>query len=208
MTTIFIESKHIKTPEANFVKTYINQKIPDFNDFEIIPLNGWKGLWKTNKLLENKDLGIKNVVLFDADTIENRGGYKKRKIGIEKIKTEQDVEFELFLFPNNKLDGDFELLLENIINKEHKKLLHCFEEYEKCVDNSKGGSDFKYKLPIRKAKIYSYVDAFPKSRKQNERFKNGDWFFENEKYWNLDDKFLINLKIFLDNISKKTTFDK
>jgi hypothetical protein len=204
MTTIFIESKHLKTPEANFVKTYINEKFPDFKDFEIIPLNGWEGLWKTNKLIENKDLGIQNVVLFDADTLENSGGFKERKAKIETIKTEQGVEFELFLFPNNLLDGDFELVLENIINQEHKKLLDCFEEYEKCVDNSKGDSSLKYKLPIRKAKIYSYVDAFPKSRKQNERFKNGDWFFENKTYWNLDDKFLINLKQFIEKIINQT----
>ena len=201
MTTIFIESKHLKTPEANFVKTYINFKFPHFKDFEIIPLNGWEGLWKTNKLIENKDLGNRNVIIFDADTPENNGGYAKRKAEIETIKKEQGVNFDLFLFPNNSSNGDFELLLENIINPEHKVLLDCFEKYEVCVKNSKTNSELTYKLPIRKAKIYSYIDAFPKSRRQNERFKNGDWFFDNETYWKLNDKYLDNLKHFLEQIT-------
>ena len=200
MITIFIESKHLKTPEANFVRTYINQKFPDFKDFEFTALNGWQGLWKTNKLLENKDLGNKNVVIFDADTSENSGGFKKRKAQIETLKKEQNIEFELFLFPNNSLDGDFELLLENIINKKHYNLLNCFDKYEKCIDNSTSKNSINYKSPMRKAKIYSYVDAFPKSRKQNERFKNGDWFFENETYWDLNAEYLNSLKLFFEQI--------
>lgn len=204
MVTIFVESKHLKTPEANFVRTYINQKFPDFQDFEIVPLNGWKGLWKTNKLIENIDLGIGNVVVFDADTSENNGGFQKRKKEIEAIKTEQDIDFDLFLFPNNSADGDFELLLENIINKDHKKLLDCFEKYEKCIDNSESDSPIKYELPIRKAKMYSYVDAFSKSGKQKERFKNGDWFFENEKHWNLNAEYIDSFKQFLEQIINKT----
>ncbi len=202
MTTIFIESKHRNTPEANFIITFINIKFPDFVDFEIVPLNGWKGLWKTNKLIENRDLGNQNVIVFDADIPGNNGGFKKRKKQIETLKNELDVDFELFLFPNNSMDGDFELLLENIINKEHKKLLDCFEEYEECI--SRNNSPVKYRLPVRKAKIYSYIDAFPKSRKLNERFKNGDWFFENETYWNLDDDFLTNFEQFIEKVVSVT----
>ncbi len=204
MTTIFIESKHLKTPEANFVKTYINLKFPYFKNFEIVPLNGWQGLWKTNKLIENIDLGNQNIIIFDADSSNNNGGFQKRKKEIEAIKTEQNIDFELFLFPNNSDDGDFELLLENIINQKHKKLLDCFGKYEKCIDNSKSNNSLKYKLPIRKAKIYSYVDAFPKERKFNERFKNGDWFFENETYWNLSTKYLDSLKQFIEQFIDKT----
>lgn len=203
MTTIFIESKHLKTPEANFVKTYIHIKFPHFKDFEIIPLNGWEGLWKTNKLIENKDLGNRNVVIFDADTPENNGGFAERKAKIETIKEELNIDFDLFLFPDNSSNGDFELLLENIINPKHKILLDCFEKYETCIDNSKPNSELTYKLPIRKAKIYSYIDAFPKSRRLNERFKNGDWFFDNETYWKLNDKYLNSLKEFLEQ-KKKT----
>jgi len=202
MTTIFIESKKLETPEANFIKTYLTQKFPEFKEYEIIPLNGWNGLWKTNKLIENRDLGIKNVVIFDADTPDNNGGFDTRKSEIEAIKGELNVRFDLFLFPNNSSNGDFEQLLENIINNEHKILLDCFEKYEKCIDNTQTNNVLKYKLPIRKAKIYSYVDAFPKSRKENERFKNGDWFFENENYWNLNSEHLDSLKQFLEQIMK------
>lgn len=203
MISIFIESKDLKTQEANFVKTYLEQTFPNFTDFEIIPLNGWQGLSKAkNKLVENKDLGNKNIVIFDADIANNQGGFTQRKQAIEKIKTKENLDFELFLFPNNSSDGDFELLLENIINPIHQKLLDCFEEYENCIGASQGDTNPQYVLPIRKAKIYSYIDAFKKSRKQNERFKKGDWFFDNKEYWNLDSEYLNSLKEFLTQILK------
>lgn len=59
MTSIFIESKNRETTEALFIKTYINHILPNFKDYEIVPLNGWTNLRKINKLIENNIL-IKN----------------------------------------------------------------------------------------------------------------------------------------------------
>ena len=57
------------------------------------------------------------------------------------------------------------------------------------IKNSDGSNRFK--LPIRKAKIYSYVDAFPKSNKKEEKFKRGDWFFDDDQIWNIDNNDFI-----------------
>ena len=109
---------------------------------------------------------------------------------------------ELFLFPNDKEDGDFELLLEHIVNEEHTCLLKCFEGYEKCVaghvDNE---GNPQYITPNRKAKIYAYLESIKKSKKELERFKNKkEFFFDNPKYWNLEAEYLLPLKQFLLNV--------
>ena len=46
--------------------------------------------------------------MFDADTVQNKGGYTKRVKEIEKIKSENNMKFDLFLWPNKQDDGDFE----------------------------------------------------------------------------------------------------
>ena len=197
MFSIYIEGK-----EDNFLTVYlrhidINQS-EDINSF--VSINGWQGLKKIiNTLIDNKIQGIKNVIILDADSEQNDGGFEKRKNQIEALIDEFDVEYSLFLFPNNKDDGDFETLLENIINQEHRVLLDCFETYEKCISQYKEQDEsLKYKAPNRKSKMYSYVMSFPKNREQMEQMKNKNiWFFDNTEYWNLDSEYLAELKKFL-----------
>ncbi|KAA6327694.1 hypothetical protein EZS27_023344, partial [termite gut metagenome] len=58
-----------------------------------------------------------NLIIFDADSIENEGGFTKRKQDIgDKMK---GLSYEIFLFPNNQGDGALECLPENIINKKN-----------------------------------------------------------------------------------------
>ncbi|MGB1205895.1 MAG: DUF3226 domain-containing protein [Chitinophagales bacterium] len=197
MIKIFVEGKG----DDKFLKSYLtfleNEIV--LNTYEIIPTRGWTKIPKlVNLFQENTDAEGTNLIIFDADSFKNGGGFAKRKAQLEAYKTTHQLEFELFLFPNQQNDGDYETLLENIINQEHSKLLTCFSQYENCIENTVDEkNEPKYVLPIRKAKIYSYIDAFPKSRKQKERFKRGDFFFENEKYWNLKADYLKPLKDFL-----------
>ncbi len=77
-------------------------------------------------------------------------------------------------------------------------MIDCFHRYEECL-NQYNGTD-KYNSPIQKSKIFAYVDAFPKSRKQKERFKNQkDFLFENENIWNLDSDNIEPLRKFLND---------
>lgn len=110
----------------------------------------------------------------------------------------------MFLFPNNKDEGDFESLLEGIINPEHAGLLTCFSGYDACIQSrNKPGLPVSYKTPNRKARMYSYMDAMVKSRKKDQQFKSGNWFFDNTDYWNLEAEALLPLKNFLtQNISE------
>ncbi|HKK76873.1 MAG TPA: DUF3226 domain-containing protein [Saprospiraceae bacterium] len=198
MTRIFVEGKEDK----HFIEKYLeflSEKI-ELTAFEIIPIGGWTKLHLVkNKFKENSDSGGKNLLIFDADTDNNGGGLKKRLSELNTEKSKLDIEFEAFLLPNNAIDGDFELLLEKIINSDHAILLECYTKYEDCLSSSLINSEgtLRYNLPIRKAKIYSYVDAFPKSRKEQEAFKKGNFFYENPDIWNLECEFLEPLKKFL-----------
>ncbi len=197
MTQIVVEGR-----DSRFIEVYLeflieNKAIPKTTEFKILESNGWTNLPKLdNALIDNSKQKGKNLVIFDAD-FPDEGGLKKRESEITKIKTSLNLNFELFLFPNHKDDGDYELLLERIVNTTHQRLLDCFHNYETCVGQYNTAAQAIYKLPIRKAKMYSYIDAFPKSKNNNEKFKKGDLFFRNTEYWNLESVHLGALKEFL-----------
>ena len=199
MTKVFVEGK-----DKVFIEFYISSLITrsivssDIN-FEVESLGGWTNLEKaSNTFKENSDSGGKNIVILDADSPANGGGFNVRKGEIEKVKTKNNLVFDLCLFPNNIDDGDFEILLERIINQKHIGLLECFSSYEECISKyNLPNSPILYKLPIRKSKIYSYVDAFPKSKTKNEKLKDGDYFFLNPEIWDLSSIELEPLKEFL-----------
>lgn len=198
MIKFFVEGNEDK----NFISSYIqflslSERIT-LPAFTIETINGWTNLSKvSNSLRENADANGVNLVVFDADDVKRGGGYHLRSQQIEEIKVENLIDFELFLFPNNSDDGDFEFLLEKIVNPNHQRLLECFYKYERCISEFKMHDENLYQLPIRKAKIYSYVDAFPKTIAQNEKFKKGDYFFDSNTMWDLESDYLHPLKDFL-----------
>lgn len=199
MVSIFIEGT-----EENFLKEIIylidNEKFVD-DEIEFVNTGGYTNLENIeNKLRDNFDSGINNLIIFDADYEHNDGGFKTRFSKIQNTINGMGVSADIFLFPNNNDDGDFELLLENCINNEHKGLLDCFDNYTNCVDNYSKTESKKYIIPDRKAKMYSYISAFPRSRKKLEKFKNKkEWEFGNPEYWNLQSESLKPLKEFLSN---------
>ena len=196
MTRIFVEGR-----EADFIDKYLMFLIgANAGKWEVVSTGGYSNLSMIDqKFKENSDNGGNNLVIFDADLPETDGGFKARKKHLEEKMKELSVSGQLFLFPNNKEDGDFESMLENIVNEEHRCLLECFERYEGCIGrhcDDQGRP--KYVTPNRKAKIYAYVESFKKSNSEKEKFKNKkEFFFDNPDYWNLDSVYLTPLKEFL-----------
>ena len=193
MVKIFVEGKEDKF----FIDALIEFHFPDRKDnFEIISTSGWAKLKNfAPTIKEYNDQGFKVLVIFDADAAPE-GGFSKRLESILKKKEDYSLEFEVFLFPDNQSDGDLELLLEKIVSDEHRDILKCFQSYEECLSSEPAK---KYQLPIRKSKIYAYVDAFPKSQKEKEDFKKGDFLFYNESIWNLNSDRLKPLIEFIKN---------
>ncbi len=202
MNRIYIEtdsSTGNNTNEYRFFETILKK----WNiNAEIIGVGGWNKLALfDNQFIDTTKSGSQNLVLFDADGGWNDGGFEKRKKELLAEKERLKIEFELFLLPNNQSDGDLETLLENSINSKHRPLIDCFLNYENCIEKYNSEDKTLYEVPLRKARIYSYINAFPKSKTQSERFKNkGDWFFENTEYWDLTSDYIKPLEIFLSKL--------
>lgn len=194
MTNIFIESGSERTNEYRFIEAILADLHIDKKAYKITTVGGKDNLKNISVAFKECD---KNIIVFDADRKENKGGFSLRKNELTKILNSMKVQAELFLFPNNKDDGMFETLLEQIINPKHKRILKCFTGYENCMEQYKDtDGNLIYQTPDQKAKMYAYISAFKNS--ETEAMKNrGDWHFENKEYWNLDSPALTPLKDFL-----------
>ena len=207
MMRIFIETKISEkagkqTNEERFIRHLILLLGLDTTDVEITGTDGYTNLSKYEEQMKrNSAEGGKNLVIFDADSAANMGGFESRKQYLLEIKSSLNMDFELFLYPDHKNDGMFEDLLEKLITEQHKPITECFEKYQECIArNNEAG---EYSLPIQKTKMYAYIDAIKKTQAQEKAFKNGDWFFGNTSLWNFSATDLEPLKDFLTlNISK------
>ena len=178
---------HKKAPEGSIT-------LPIKNDKK----GGYKKLFKEeaiNPLKENSAYGVKNLVIFDADKdIEAR---RKELLTIQK---QYDVEFELFLLPNNQDAGALEDLLENIINPNNRPIFDCWENYEKelvALDIPERTPP-PLTTPAKKTKIYGYLEALlGESKSQKDLIKEVNRNYENNLHWDLDAEYLEPLKEFL-----------
>ncbi len=202
---LFIETNKSTTPEYVFFETLLNRikKEYDTLDYTIIPAGGKDNLKNVISLFkENTSGGGKNILLFDADNVGvDNGGYQARRKHLEDSKKSLGIEFDLFLMPNNKGDGEFEDLLELITRRDlHEKFFECFEKYELCISSEKDlNGNTKYQTPNRKGKLHTYITSVPMSKTKRDKTGNGNWFFENKEYWDLENDALKPLIDFLKN---------
>ena len=209
MIKIFIESgvnaaqkKGSKrtTNEQNFVETLVAHYFPHAvlgTDYLVVGVNGKDQLPNTQPVFVDNTLqGGTNLVLFDADTREKGGGFAIRKRKLLQQKEELGIEFDLFLWPNNHADGDFESLLMHLINPRHKGLIDCYRRYEKGISRM-NRSHKMYMTQGRKGCIYSYIAAMKKNHTAQTEFSHGIWFFDNPEYWNLTSEWVFPLVAFL-----------
>lgn len=104
----------------------------------------------------NSDDGGVNLVIFDADD-----DCEKRRKELLEWKNKVGVEFELFLFPDDKAAGELEDLLEQIINSDNRPVMNCWRMYEDSLKDIilpwKGGMPLT--IPAKKTKIYAYLEV-------------------------------------------------
>ncbi len=190
------------TNEWYFIHQYIKHlrdTISD-EDIDIIDVGGKDKLsFFDNQMRDFGKNGDKNLVIFDADFVIDGGGVEKRQNDMKAFKESALVDFDYFFFPNNQDDGVFEDLLLQIINPEHQGIMDCFSHYEQCIGGQnevKGGNC--YETPNIKAKVYTYITTFKRSKKEADKVKKGNWDFGNAAYWNLNHSYLTPLKSFLE----------
>lgn len=193
MVRIFIEAKKPATSEYVFLRSYLHHFNISEDAYDIVCVDGKDSLpYCRNKFLENTIEGGTNLIVFDADRPNTKGGFETRKEEMAALLENLAIEAELFLFPSNKEDGIFENLLERLMQTEkHKQFLDCYHDYELCL-----GSD--YIAPNTKGKVFTYIssqkDLTPGQRK---KLGSGQWLFEDTRYWDLDNNCLLPLKEFL-----------
>lgn len=192
---IFLETEKGETPEAVFVETFLRHigKPIENEGIEIETLGGWTKLKNMFSQQSRKPEIEKILIIFDADSSAadpKTGGFVARRAELERI-VAGNAKTEIFLFPNNHDDGDFETLLERIANKDdNKRFFGCFSDFELCL-----GKDYKH--PDLKAKMFSYINLQKDlSRAQRRRLRRGQWLFDDKNYWNLDSSALAPLKEF------------
>ncbi len=144
-----------------------------------------------------KDEGYKRIIIIqDADNEDLQdGGVKNRNVYLSKIKKDLDIDFDVFLLPNNKDEGNLETLLLSIAQSERfKPYYYNYEDYAlKLLSFTK--KEFSDELLLDKQKIFSYFQAYygmDKSKEENRIYENN--------YWNLKSIELIPLYNFLQNV--------
>ena len=206
-TCIFIETSNPKTPEYVFVdmlcKKYIGQ-----GKYRIVCVGGYTNLkprsnTKTStsneiKILEKEfktafDECSKFIILFDADK-----DFAKRKILIDTwVKEHQQIiqkEYDIFLFPDNRSNGNFETLLKGIVNDKHRKIFCCLDAMQNCLKKEGYGNYH----PDLKQKIYVYLTCLVD---KEYKIKSNDYLFKHKEYWNLNHPDLQELEKFLEKYS-------
>ncbi|GAA9876011.1 hypothetical protein VN0658_07560 [Helicobacter pylori] len=205
--------------DRNFLGWYLNfLKYKDhFDMFDIEgkdKLISGEFLEKIDKILNNKHQTYKQVcIIFDADKKESQeidAGFDNKLKHICKELKEKGIDFpreQIFLFPNNKDDGDLEDLLLGIAK--HKEFINCFESYLDCI---KKKEHYKPIKNIRKNMLYAYLEVLGL---ENLYTKKNIFDIEGkvkneckEKYEKLkevidfDSKSLVPLKDFLERFAK------
>lgn len=193
--TIFVEG----IADVVFIKQYVRHifgvTIPD-NRIE--KLDGWtnlKGWTWQQRMRTNTANGGTNIVIIDADD-----NIDARRSDVLAWKQQHELEFELFLLPNDKDAGALEDLLENIINPNNQPVMDCWQTYEGELEKVRIPTKTPPTLtiPAKKTKIYAYLESLlGKSKAQKKLIKDASRNYENTLHWSLDAEYLEPLKEFL-----------
>lgn len=162
----------------------------------VITTNGKDNLQATaNQMREMSANGGINLIIFDADE-----DIDKRRLDILNWEEKEELDFELFLIPNDKDSGALEELLEKIINPVNRPIMECWENYEKKLVtlDIPGRTPPPLTTPAKKTKIYGYLEALlGKTNKEKDQIKEKYRKYNNTQHWNLDNEYLEPLKEFL-----------
>lgn len=205
MVNIFIEAKNKNTPECEFLVAVLNHLGVSTDKYNVITTDGYTNLMDSvdaSNILAmqvNTDAGGKNLVVFDADTVKNHGGFTMRKAELLGKRDELGLDFDLFLWPNNKEDGDVEVLMESIARKDlYPEFFVCFSKYENCLLKRKDshGAPF-YSAPNRKGKLFAFITSLPISKTKKRKTGKGVWLWDEADIWDLESDSLNPIKDFL-----------
>jgi len=187
---------------TKFTKSFISEKIQigksisvfDVPIVKVLISGGCTNIKKyKTSLLEHRDEGYKVIFIQDADDpSKDYGGITIRMHFLETQKKELGVDFDVFLFPNHKDDGDLETLLISIAKED--KYVPFYRHYGSYVENTGELNEGVHCLELldNKLKVYNYCQVYTGMEKSKE--ENRDY---NIIYWDLNNNLLEPLLLFL-----------
>ncbi|MBL7991654.1 MAG: hypothetical protein JNN25_09475 [Candidatus Kapabacteria bacterium] len=205
---LFVEG----SADVKFLQDFVNYHFDTTlkKGTHIIDCEGNGGLAAQKPQFERFALeGLTSCIIFDADSEKQKTNFQATQGNIYKelegiISAIQDerpnlsVKFDVFLLPNNSDDGDLETLLERIINPDNQPILDCWNGYERCIEQQRTAISRTLSLPIRKSKIYSYMEILHgTSKKERENAKEVNRNYANKQDWQLEHSAAQALHIFL-----------
>jgi hypothetical protein len=164
------------------------------NKSEIIVTRGWSNLFNEENLNIIQLVaaqGGSSLVIFDTDKdsdIVEESFVIRRELLINKAKKNK-VLIDLFLFPNNKEDGDIESLLQTIANPNvYEPVATCYESYFDCLQeyNQRYQSETGIRLNIfrekdrRKLALRNFLSIH--GQKSDEHKRN----YTDTNFWNFN----------------------
>ncbi|ANQ51494.1 hypothetical protein MY04_4150 [Flammeovirga sp. MY04] len=205
---IFVEGIADQKFLHDFILQHYSQKLgynaKSSEENDIIGVNGWGKIYEgnngadnliINQMTNNTDNDGINLLIFDADD-----DYQERLNQIETWREENELEFEIFLFPNGQDPGDLETLLEGTIAPQNSAIFDCWDGYEQCISQINiEGRENSLTIPARKTKIYGYLEVLHgESNSQKEKIKERNRNYRKTDFWDLNADVVQNLKTFLD----------
>lgn len=188
--------------DDKFLRDYILKKYDiKLSKESIVKSEGWSNIKSEldgenikNAMQKNSDNNGINLLIYDADA-----NFTERHAEITAWKVKNKLDFEIFLWPNNKDSGDLETVLENIINPINKPVFDCWDNYENCLKSKTiEGRDTPLTTPASKTKIYGYLEALlGESKSQKKKIKELNRDYQNIEHWDLDSDYLNSLDSFL-----------
>lgn len=170
----------------------------------VINCKGWTNL-ENQKLLGDKfriENGGKNLIIFDADSSQNLGGFSRRKQELKNIADRLNVKFEIFLFPNNTEDGDLEDFYCSCFKTEMKFFETCWNNMIDCFKQN-NEQHLNLNIPKSSGKVFSYMDLFKDQKQEEYKNSKGKRNYFDKGLWEFDFNNNNNLKsliAFIENL--------
>lgn len=196
MVKIYVEG----IADVVFLRQYIKKLYDiELDKDSITYLDGWTNI-KNDEIItqfkKNSDDGVTSLVIFDADNDP-----KTRRIELQNNAVNNNISYEIFLFPNDVDNGALEDLLMRIINNDNKAVSECWDRYEDDL----GKQIISWKIPPKptipsiKTRVYAYLEALVgESKSQKNLIKERNRLYTDKNHWDLDSQELNPLKSFLD----------
>lgn len=112
----------------------------DNHRVHIRKMNGWTLVAaeeNISTLNMKEEQGYSCILLIDADDeTKDYGSFDERNKRLSEILDDKKVNCDIFLFPNNKDDGELEDVLIDIMPEENKAIYDCIDQHDKCIEHN------------------------------------------------------------------------